>query len=234
MRLRQVDVGKSKQVRLWRVRSHVVLSPVGYLSHFENGISKRMKLGSQRTILVRLTMVVAAGMLVGGPSHLVSASNPSEYEVKAAYLYNFGRFVEWPRDVPSNQAGEFTICVLGRDPFGLALDTTISGERIDGKNVVAQRISKVGEAANCRVLFISASENKQLKEILSNLGRLSILTVSDMPQFVQQGGMVQFVLADERVRFEINLTAAQQAGLNLSSQLLKVAAQVRGNARPSD
>ena len=94
-------------------------------------------------------------MLVGVPTHRISASNPSEYEVKAAYLYNFGRFVEWPPNVPSGQANEFTICVLGRDPFGPALDTTISGEKIDGKNVVARRISKVGEAATCRVLFIS-------------------------------------------------------------------------------
>ena len=98
---------------------------------------------------------------------------------------------------PSSQTNEFTICVLGRDPFGLALDATISGEKIDGKNVVARRISKVEEAAGCRVLFISSSEDKQLKEILSAIGKLSVLTVSDMPQFIQQGGMVQFILTDE-------------------------------------
>jgi hypothetical protein len=124
--------------------------------------------------------------------------------------------------------------VLGRDPFGLALDTTISGEKIDGKTVVARRISEVGEAATCRILFISSSENKQLKEILSSLGKQSVFTVSDMPQFVQQGGMVQFVLAEERVRFEINLAATQQAGLSISSQLLKVAAEVSGNSRPGN
>ena len=190
-----------------------------------------MTLGLPRTILLRLTILAGVGLLAGIAVCRVAASNPSEYAVKAAYLYNFGRFVEWPRNAPSGQTGDFAICVLGRDPFGTVLDTTISGERIDGKSVVARRIAKAGDAAGCRVLFISSSENKQLKEILSGLGKQSVLTVSDMPQFVDQGGIVQFVLAAERVRFEINLAAAQQAGLNLSSELLKVAADVKGKAR---
>ena len=176
-------------------------------------------------------IIIAAGLLVGGPAMQFSAPSPTEYEVKAAYLYNFGRFVEWPSSAPAVQASEFNICVLGHDPFGSVLDSTIAGEKIDGKNVVARRIAKAGEATGCRVLFISSSENKQLHEILADVGKLGVLTVSDMPQFAQQGGIVQFVLAQERVRFEINLTAAQQAGLSLSSELLKVAAEVKGKAR---
>jgi hypothetical protein len=118
--------------------------------------------------------------------------------------------------------------VQGRDPFGPALDTTISGERIDGKPVVARRISKAGDATDCRILFIGTSENKQIKELLSTVGKLGVLTVSDLPQFIDQGGMVQFVIAENRVRFAINLAATREAGLNLSSELLKVAAEVRG------
>lgn len=193
-----------------------------------------MTLGSYKTIALRLVIVAGAGLFMGPPYHSLSASNPSEYEIKAAYLYNFGRFVEWPHNVLSSEAAQFTICVLGHDPFGRALDATISGEKIDGKNVVARRITKVGEAKTCRVLFVSASEDKQLSEILSSLDKLSVLTVSDIPEFVQQGGMVQFVLADKRVRFEINLAAAQQAGLNLSSELLKVATDVRGKSRQGE
>ena len=177
-------------------------------------------------------LISAVGLLVGNPARRSSASNPSEYEVKAAYLYNLGRFVEWPQDVPAGQANEFAICVLGRDPFGSALDSTISGESIDGKRVVARRISKVDAAPGCRVLFISSSENTRLNEILAAVSRESVLTVSDFPHFLQQGGMVQFVLLEERVRFEVNLAAAEQARLSLSSELLKVAADVKGRPRP--
>jgi hypothetical protein len=187
-----------------------------------------------RKAVVLWSAIVAGAVIIGVPTDPLRASNHSEYEVKAAYLYNFGRFVEWPENAPSDRAPEFTICVLGHDPFGPALETTISGEKIDGKNVVASRISEVAEATTCRVLFISSSESKQLKDILLNLGKLSVLTVSDMPQFVQQGGMVGFVLAEERVQFEINMAAAQRAGLNLSSELLKVAAKVREKSRPGD
>ena len=133
--------------------------------------------------------------------------------------------------MPPSQVDEFPICVLGRDPFGTALDATISGEKINGSHVVARRIPKVEEAGSCRVLFLSSSEDKQLKDILSSVGKLNVLTVSDLPRFIQQGGMVQFVMADRRVRFEINLAAAQQAGLKLSSELLKVAATVTGVSR---
>ncbi|MGO8791577.1 MAG: YfiR family protein [Terriglobia bacterium] len=184
--------------------------------------------------MLRFALLAGAAVLAGIPGHPLSATGRSEYEVKAAYLYNFGRFVEWPPDVPSSQADEFTICVLGRDPFGLALDTTISGEKIEGKNVVARRISKAEEVENCRILFISASEDRQLKAILATAGRLGVLTVSDLPGFVKKGGMVEFVLANERVRFAINLGADQQARLNLSSDLLKVAAEVRGSSRPTE
>jgi hypothetical protein len=190
-----------------------------------------MDLEFHKFALLRFAVLAGAGMLACFPALRISASNPSEYEVKAAYLYNFGRFVEWPPDVPLGPADTFTICVMGRDPFGSALDTTISGEKIGGKTVVARRIAGSGEATDCRILFVSSSEDKQVKEILSTLGKQRVLTVSDMPQFIQQGGMVQFILVDARVRFEINLAATREAGLNLSSQLLKVAAEVRGNSR---
>jgi len=178
--------------------------------------------------------MAVAGMLVGVSVVRTEASSPTEYEVKAAYLYNFGRFVEWPQDAAPALANDFAICVLGRDPFGKALDTTITGEQIDGKSVVARRISRVEDAAGCRELFISPSEQGQLKGDLSTLEKLSVLTVSDMPEFVECGGMVQFVLSGARVRFEINLAAAHHAGLSLSAELLKVAAEVRQGPTPED
>jgi hypothetical protein len=154
-------------------------------------------------------------------------AKPTEYEVKATYLYNFSRFIEWPPKITQAQSDSFSICVLGEDPFGPALTALLADETIAGKSVVAKRILSAQAAADCRVLFISSSENARLKQILIALGDASVLTVSDLPQFTQRGGMVQFILDGNRVRFEVNLAITKHAGLTLSSELLKVAVNVR-------
>jgi YfiR/HmsC-like len=178
-------------------------------------------------VVVTLALFGTAGLLAQQP-------RPNEYQVKAAYLYNFGKFVEWPAIATAANHDPFLICVLGKDPFGTSLDATIAGEAINGERVLAKRVSKPQEALNCRVLFISSSEEAQLKEILATLAKASVLTVSDMPQFTRGGGMIQFVQEASRVRFEVNLTVAERAGLTLNSQLLKVAISVRRNSQPGD
>ncbi len=149
---------------------------------------------------------------------------PTDLQVKAAYLYKFGAFVQWPPAVPRDS---FSVCVLGRDPFGPTLDSTLSGGSVDGAAVVATRITTAQEAVPCRIVFISESEEPKLRAILQVLDRMPVLTVSDMPRFVDRGGMIQFVLENGRVRFHVNLTSAEKAGLGLSSQLLKVASEVK-------
>ncbi len=181
-----------------------------------------------------LLAVVLAWLLSAGPSLQAQQGKATEYEVKAAYLYNFGKFVEWPAVASAAKGEHFLICVLGQDPMGTALDTTIAGEEIKGVRVVAKRIAKPQEALNCRILFISSSEEGQLKEILTTLEKASVLTVSDLPQFTRRGGMIQFVQEASRVRFEVNLTVAERAGLTLNSQLLKVAINVRRTTQPGD
>jgi hypothetical protein len=121
----------------------------------------------------------------------------------------------------------FNICVLGRDPFDSTFQTTIAGGTIKGKNVLVKRIPRAQDGAGCQILFISSSEEARLKDILDVLDKMSVLTVSDMPQFTRRGGMIQFVTEANRVRFEVNLTSAERTGLTLSSQLLKVAIGVR-------
>ena len=158
-------------------------------------------------------------------SILHAQSSPTEYQVKAAYLYNFAKFVEWPQVMSSDSS--FNICVLGRDPFDSTFQTTIAGESIKGRNVLVKRIPRAQDGAGCQILFISSSEEARLKDILDVLDRMSVLTVSDMPQFTRRGGMIQFVTEANRVRFEVNLTNAERTGLTLSSQLLKVAIGVR-------
>ena len=165
--------------------------------------------------------------LIGVCNLSAQAPKITEYQVKAAYLANFGRFVEWPNSVAVAKSESFNICVLGHDPFGGALDAAVSGETIDRVPIAAKRISRPQDALDCRVLFISSSEDSQLREVLAALDKTSVLTVSDMPQFARRGGMVQFLLDGNRVRFEVNLAATQRVGLNLSSELLKLAIAVR-------
>ncbi len=183
--------------------------------------------------LSQFMALAVAGVLVGASCLHAQQANPTEYEVKAAYLYNFGKFVEWPAKVTA--ASEFfSICVLGEDPFGSTFDATIAGESINGKKVVVKRITKPQDAVSCRILFISSSEEGRLQEILAMLGNTSVLTVSDLSQFTRRGGMIRFVMEANRVRFEVNLTTAEHAGLTLSSQLLKVAISVRRGSQAGD
>lgn len=168
------------------------------------------------------------------PALQAQKAGPSEYQVKAAYLYNFGRFIEWPNKAGAPNADPFGVCVLGQDPFGQSLDAVLAGETIHGASAVAARISKPKDAVNCRILFISSSEAGQLKQILEALEGTGVLTVSDLPQFSERGGMVQFVLEGKKVRFEVNLTPVEHAHLALSSQLLKVAVNLRRSDRMGD
>ncbi len=178
--------------------------------------------------------VAVTWVLVAVPFLRAQSLKPTDYDVKAAYLYNFGHFVEWPANIASAQNDSFTVCVLGQDPFGPVLDTTLAGETIAGKKVTAKRIATLQESGTCQILFLSSAEEAQLKTILKALNKQAVLTVSDMPEFSQHGGMIQFVPEGNRVRFEVNLAAVQHAGLTLSSELLKVATTVRRNSSPGD
>ncbi len=186
-----------------------------------------------RPFLLRRTIAAVLWLLFAASS-VFGQEKPGEYQVKAAYLYNFGRFVEWPARVATASTGSFTICVLGEDPFGPALDTTLAGEMIGNQKVAARRISSLQESVDCQILFISSSEAKRLNKIIEALGNSAVLTVSDIPQFSQRRGMIQLLMEGNRIRFEVNLAATQRAGLTLSSELLKVATAVRKNPQPGD
>jgi hypothetical protein len=181
-----------------------------------------------------LTVFALVCVLFGVPILHAQNPKPTDYDVKAAYLYNFGRFVEWPAQVSTSKNEHFTVCVLGQDPFGTSLDTTLAGETIGGRSIVAKRISSTEESDECRIIFLSPAVGDHLKKVFAELDKKAVLTVSDMPQFVQSGGMIQFVLEGKRVRFEVNLAATQRAGLTLSSELLKVATTVRKSSASRD
>jgi hypothetical protein len=191
--------------------------------------SAKLRCGKLPAVLAHLFLCC---LLFSLPTTQAQQTKPSEYQVKAAYLYNFGRFVDWPPNVTANEVNTFPICVLGPDPFGPALDATLANQTMNGKGVVARRISKPQDALNCRIAFVSSLENHQLKGILATLGKAGVLTVSDAPQFLEQGGMIQFVLDGNRIRFAVNVANAQSAGLTLSSELLKLAVTVTRNPQP--
>lgn len=158
------------------------------------------------------------------------ASQPvSEYDVEAAYLYNFGKFVHWPDSAQKNPS--FDICILGEDPFGGTLDKLIVNDDMDGKPIRKRIIGRPSEAAGCAIVYVSDSEAGNLHRILAHFAGSGTLLVSSLPDFARHGGMVQFVLQGDRVRFEVNLKAAAQSHLVLSSELLKVAVSVTGRPR---
>lgn len=154
------------------------------------------------------------------------AAQPTEYEVKAAYLFNFAKFVTWPGQAFDSPNAPLTICIAGPDKFGASLDSLIAGERIGGRPIAAKRIAEPGDMGGCHIVFVGASEAARARSFLDSAHKRNALTVSDMPHFAERGGMIQFVLDGGRVRFDINLKAAQDAGLALSSELLKVAGRV--------
>jgi hypothetical protein len=196
--------------------------PTAPITRFRDERALPRLLGPVSLPLAILSLVLFASLRSGAQQ-----PKASEFQVKAAYLYNFGRFVEWPDQNASDKNEAFEICVLGADPFGPALDAVVASQTIDGKSLSAKRISKPQEVDSCRILFISSSEEAHLKEVLTALNKTSVLTVSDIPRFSERGGMIGFILDGDRVRFDVNLAKTHGAGLTLSSELLKVATNVR-------
>jgi hypothetical protein len=201
-------------------------------NHPSAGLRPSVKQSQSCSELVLIYFLVIFALFTINPDACAEQPDATEYQVKAAYLYNFGKFVAWPDISEEGTDRRFAICVLGEDPFGPVLDSAIAGATIRGNGVVARRIAKPQEIDGCRILFISNSERDRLQEVLMAIDKARVLTVSDIPQFSEHGGMIQFVLDRSRVRFEINVTNAENAGLNLSSELLKVATRVTRTTRP--
>ncbi len=180
--------------------------------------------------------LVATVALIAGQAAMSAAvlSRPAaspEYVVKSAFLYHFATFVEWPAGAPSASAPELTICVLGDDPFGETLDQTVAGKTIGARPLAIKRISRAAEAAECAVVFVGAGEGLRLPSLFADLRRLPVLTVGDVEGFAEAGGMIGMFVENNRVRFEINLGAADRARLKISSKLLSLA-RIVGDKRP--
>jgi hypothetical protein len=151
------------------------------------------------------------------------AQSATEYQVKAAFLFNFAKFVEWPADAFASADAPLQICVLGQDPFDRDFERGIEEKTVNGHAIEIVHPSGLLQAKACQILFVAASEGPHLQEILRGLKRTNVLTVGDAAGFARMGGIINFVLEDSRVRFEINIQAAERAHLKLSARLLTVA-----------
>jgi hypothetical protein len=169
--------------------------------------------------------LAAIFFLLACPQLFSQEFHPTESQVEAAYLYNFGKFVTWPATRAAN-SDTFQICVLGKDPFGPALDTIVSGESLGGKKIEVLRLASIQRTQSCMILFISSSEESQLPAIFIAAKTFNLLTVSNIGHFAERGGDIGLVREQDRVRFEVNRSATDEAHLQLSSELLKVAVRV--------
>jgi hypothetical protein len=172
-------------------------------------------------------MVALAGLLgaqAGQPSSL------AEYEIKAAFIYNFAKFVQWPDETFEQPRSPLVVCLIGQDNFGAALES-IDHKIAQGREVQVLRLVRLDDVRSCHILFISESERSRLATLLHAVAGAHVLTISDLDHFAEAGGMIGLYSLDDRIQFSINLQAAQGASLKISSQLLKLARIVQHDVR---
>ena len=155
-------------------------------------------------------------------------ARPSQFDVESAYLLNFGKFMHLTQQSSALRRATFDICILGRDPLEQTIDALAANDTIDGRSVRVVRVNNAVDARTCAITFISTHEDGEIRDALNVLNGADVLTVSDAPNFIHDGGMVQFVLQKDHVRFAVNLKAVEKTHLVLSSELLRVALYVTG------
>ncbi|HLG58149.1 MAG TPA: YfiR family protein [Vicinamibacterales bacterium] len=168
---------------------------------------------------------LVALVMLALPTDLAIAARVSTPELKAAFLLNFVRFAEWPGDVVPAPAR--VLCVLGDDQVEESLEVTVKRRTESGRDDIVKRVSPDGRTPTCHLLYISGVAAKQSTALLKTLSTMPTLTVSDLPDFAQSGGIVNFIVEDDRMRFVINTDAADRARLRLSSKLLSLATIVK-------
>jgi hypothetical protein len=181
----------------------------------------------------RLVVVV---LLAGAPLSFGQTNSLSEYQIKAAILFNFAKFVEWPESGFRTPQSSFTICMLGKDPFGHFLDDLLLNKTIVDRPIVVERLKDKSNARHCQMVFVSPSEQTNLLAIMDSLQGANVLLVGETHDFAASGGTIELTLENNHVRFTINLDAANRAGLRIDSRLLALATIVHdeGKALPHE
>ena len=167
-------------------------------------------------MIARRVILVSLLALAGHAQAQAQAAH--QYQVKAAFILNFAKFVEWPSESLSD-GGALVVGVIGDDPFDGELDR-INGHTANGRRLRIKRLRWGDNLRGCQILFISNSEGRRLGKIIESIRGAGVLTIGEMPQFNQSGGIIRFVMQRSKVRFEINAAAAGETGLRISSKLL--------------
>jgi hypothetical protein len=164
-----------------------------------------------------------AGLAANASAQDLSSANSSEYLIKAGYVYNFAKLVEWP--VSAARKGQpIVIGVLGNDSFATVLDRVVDGKKIDDRPFRVKRLkNREFKDCDCEILFVSAAESARTDEIIQFQNTASVLTIAEAPDFAKRGGIIALILEDSKVRFLVNVDAATQAALTISSRLLTLA-----------
>ena len=157
----------------------------------------------------------------------VPAAAPTDYQVKAVFLFNFAQFVEWPSTAFANDTSPVVIGILGDDPFGVVLEATLKGEVARGRKIVVKHFTTEDDPRDCQILFISRSEAERVGALLESLKGTHVLTVSETEKFCERGGMINFIRQDQNVRLEINRRVTESAGLKINARLLSLARLVK-------
>ena len=179
--------------------------------------------GVRRRSILALVLVVFANYLVPVGRAKEQSKPPTEQQVKAALIFNFARFVEWPWEAFARPDSPIVIGVLGDDSFAAILEETFRGKTIHGRSFVIERWKYGHNVRSCHILFVSSSQGGHLRPILESLEGSSVLTIGETARFAHRGGVINLFLQDERVQFEINVDAAARGRLKISSKLLAFA-----------
>lgn len=179
--------------------------------------------GSSRRLCHVLLAALVSGLLSALPS---LASAESEGQVKAAFLFNFARYVEWPPEAFADEAAAIQLCVIGETDFQQVIADTVSGRSVGSRQVAVEKVEGLDAAEACHLLFLDAGFVLPAAVVADRLGGHAVFTISDQPGFAADGGVANFIFVDQKIRFEINPAAARRAGLKISSSLLRLATLV--------
>ena len=174
------------------------------------------------TVLIPLTFAIAAAIIP-----MEAPAQVSEYQVKAAFLFNFAKFVQWPEQSFKTPAAPIVICILGKNPFGTTLEDTIKGKTAGGRTLKVLPVSDAQPPCSCQILFVASSERKRFRSIVRNLKDAGVLSVGEADEFTGDGGVVNFNVERGNINLEINTAAAEYTGVHISAKLLSLSHVVR-------
>lgn len=183
----------------------------------------RSKKAMGRAIRVLWVSLMCATLAFPCAAQMSDSSDSSEYLIKAGFIYNFANLMQWPVNTFPNPESPIVIGILGTDTSGGILDEVLAGKRVNGRAFAVKHLKRGMDLKGCNIVFVSASESAHMDEILHLLRNLPILTIGETPSFALHGGIINFIVVDDKIRFEVNVEAAKQADISISSRLLALA-----------